>query len=111
MQTLAGGDVFAVTPKTTCSHLSAVTKISKSDIDIYKPCEGCSSISENWICLKCYSINCSQGIRKHALTHAQETHHAIALSFTDLSVWCYMCEAYIDSPVSILYTYFIMHFF
>ncbi|XP_051157259.1 histone deacetylase 6-like [Leptopilina boulardi] len=99
IQNLMDGDMFAIIPKTDCTHLSAISKVSEEDIDIYKPCGECSSLSENWICLKCYSIHCARNINKHALIHAQETHHPIALSFSDLSVWCYLCEAYIDSSV------------
>lgn len=32
------------------------------------------------------------------LFHHLETEHPLALSFSDLSVWCYKCEAYIDNP-------------
>ena len=31
--------------------------------------------------------------------HANENAHPLALSFSDLSVWCYACEAYIDNQV------------
>lgn len=27
----------------------------------------------------------------------REPHHVLALSFADLSVWCYGCEAYVDN--------------
>lgn len=30
--------------------------------------------------------------------HFQENGHPLALSFADLSVWCYLCEDYIDHP-------------
>lgn len=29
--------------------------------------------------------------------HSLETTHPLALSFSDLSVWCYLCEAYVDN--------------
>lgn len=31
------------------------------------------------------------------LFHSIESAHPMALSFSDLSVWCYPCEAYIDN--------------
>lgn len=37
------------------------------------------------------------------MLHSVEADHAMALSFSDLSVWCYKCESYIDNPV--LYAY------
>lgn len=30
--------------------------------------------------------------------HNNETKHPIAVSFTDLSVWCYSCDSYIEDP-------------
>lgn len=35
--------------------------------------------------------------------HNEETGHPIALSFSDISVWCYACDDYIDGEVSIYY--------
>lgn len=32
----------------------------------------------------------------HCLSHSQETGHCLALSFSDLSVWCYACDNYLD---------------
>lgn len=34
------------------------------------------------------------------MQHAEEAAHPLTLSITDLSVWCYGCEAYIDNAVS-----------
>lgn len=111
LQSLFEGDMFAIVPKTNCMHVSEINKLPETDIDIYKPCTECSSVSENWICLKCHTVLCARNIKKHALIHAQETQHPIALSFSDLSVWCYLCESYIDSPVSFKYSqlYFVTY--
>jgi histone deacetylase 6 len=35
--------------------------------------------------------------------HNLTENHPLTLSFTDLSVWCYACEAYIDNPRLYLY--------
>ena len=32
----------------------------------------------------------------HCLSHSQESGHCLALSFSDLSVWCYVCDNYLD---------------
>jgi uncharacterized UBP type Zn finger protein len=45
------------------------------------------------------SVNCSREINGHASLHAQETSHLLAVSFSDLSVWCYACDSYITSPL------------
>lgn len=37
------------------------------------------------------------------LFHHVETEHALALSYSDLSVWCFKCENYIDNPVLFKY--------
>lgn len=54
---------------------------------------------ENWICLICFKVCCGRMILKHMLNHHTETDHPLTLSFSDLSVWCYKCEAYIDNPI------------
>ena len=60
--------------------------------------------AENWICLAkdCRLILCSRYKCGHALQHYEATKlqsshksHCIAVSFADLSVWCYECEAYL----------------
>ncbi|CAH1766282.1 4962_t:CDS:2 [Entrophospora sp. SA101] len=38
------------------------------------------------------------GYRAHMSEHNQETSHPLAISFSDMSVWCYECDDYIDSP-------------
>ena len=39
------------------------------------------------------------------MIHGVETSHPLTLSFSDLSVWCYQCEAYIDNHVSFIFKY------
>ena len=31
--------------------------------------------------------------------HSIETNHPMALSFSDISVWCYECENYVDNEI------------
>jgi histone deacetylase 6 len=33
------------------------------------------------------------------LDHNETTKHPIALSFSDISVWCYPCNSYIDNEM------------
>lgn len=35
--------------------------------------------------------------------HEHEPGHALALSYSDLSVWCFKCENYIDNPILFKY--------
>lgn len=35
--------------------------------------------------------------------HLEHEDHALALSYSDISVWCFKCENYIDNPI--LYKY------
>lgn len=71
--------------------------IPNTAIDSNAVCEQCSSTAENWLCLSCYKILCGRYVMEHMLFHSIETSHPLALSFSDLSVWCYPCEAYIDN--------------
>ncbi|XP_033218700.1 histone deacetylase 6 isoform X3 [Belonocnema kinseyi] len=99
IQELADDDKFAIIPKRNCPHLNTVNDVPKSGIDVHSSCEICANISENWICLQCYSVCCARNINQHALMHEQHTRHPLTLSFSDLSVWCYRCESYIDDPI------------
>lgn len=51
--------------------------------------------TENWICLECNASRCSRYVNGHSLYHAQSTGHCLAVSWNDLSVWCYQCEGYV----------------
>ena len=38
-------------------------------------------------------------VKAHMREHFETSGHCIGISFSDLSVWCFACESYIDSPV------------
>ena len=109
---------------TTCTHVvpnrpQAATGSFKQDVSD----DGSCPSHENWMCLECGAIRCSRYANGHALEHwndtvreeaEQETKtegikannttdstckdgHCIAVSFSDLSVWCYHCNAYIKN--------------
>uniref|UniRef100_A0A1B6LQS3 UBP-type domain-containing protein n=1 Tax=Graphocephala atropunctata TaxID=36148 RepID=A0A1B6LQS3_9HEMI len=93
---------FAVHPRHDCPHLPAVTAVPPSGINVTSPCVECTSdcaTVENWICLTCYTIHCGRVVNEHMLLHSAELSHPIVLGFVDLSVWCYHCDSYIESPV------------
>eukprot|EP00300_Choanocystis_sp_HF-7_P018550 c20072_g1_i1.p1 GENE.c20072_g1_i1~~c20072_g1_i1.p1 ORF type:complete len:560 (+),score=127.86 c20072_g1_i1:127-1806(+) len=77
--------------------------------------DGCDG-GENWMCLHCGQVRCSRYVSSHAFAHYRETvahaegsltveqasrgeqagyGHFVAISLADLSVWCYVCEAYV----------------
>uniref|UniRef100_A0A6B2LLQ8 ZZ-type domain-containing protein n=1 Tax=Arcella intermedia TaxID=1963864 RepID=A0A6B2LLQ8_9EUKA len=47
--------------------------------------------------MDCGGVNCSRYVAGHAALHNETTHHPVAVSFSDLSVWCYNCNSYIQS--------------
>jgi len=101
-QTIPGEEepqMFAVQPKLDCPHLSAENLAQDSlTVDAKAPCKDCNDPRENWLCLKCGAVSCSRYVNSHAAAHFETSHHCLALSFSDLSFWCYTCESYIKSP-------------
>jgi hypothetical protein len=94
---------FSVQPKTNCTHFS--DHVTMGVIPMIAPafhnskCKTCQDISENWICLTCGETCCSRYVKGHAKEHNGTTQHPIAMSFSDLSLWCYSCKDYITSPL------------
>ncbi|KAJ4716166.1 Histone deacetylase 6 [Melia azedarach] len=84
---------------TSCDHLGS----SSSDLVHIPtpdtPCNRCQHPNENWLCLSCKEVLCSRFVNKHMLQHYQQTNHSVALSYSDLSVWCFTCDAYLDAQV------------
>ncbi len=82
-------------------------------------CGVCESAKENWLCLHCCKAFCSRlvvfisqfasnqlsfrasprYVHGHMASHNSVTDHKIAVSFSDLSFWCYSCDSYIVHPV------------
>jgi len=93
------GNLFTVVPLTWCPHLELIC----SDLDMKwtskTPCSVCHDLSENWVCLTCHQVNCGRYIGGHMRNHNEETGHMMTLSFSDLSVWCYACDSYVDHSV------------
>ena len=54
-------------------------------------------VGENWVCLTCFEVHCSRYVNEHMLLHGLQHEHRMVLSFADLSVWCYACEAYVHN--------------
>ncbi|KMZ69809.1 Ubiquitin carboxyl-terminal hydrolase [Zostera marina] len=94
---LIGAESGWVEAKTSCDHLHTLSFDLYHIPHIDTPCNICQHTRENWICLICKDILCSRFVNKHMFNHYQETGHCLALSYSDLSVWCFNCDAYLDA--------------
>lgn len=93
------GLFYAVTPLSWCPHLDSVLPVPLTGFDVLEPCAECGSHDENWVCLICYKVACGRYINQHMVAHNSKTGHPLVLSFEDLSVWCYECQAYVHHPI------------
>lgn len=100
MQAIMDGEMFAVIPLEWCPHLETIYAIP-SDVKFEQgvKCIECEHTEENWICLHCYVTACSRSINGHMQAHHKATDHALVLSLVDLSVWCNVCDAYVDNAL------------
>ncbi|PKI71642.1 histone deacetylase 6 [Punica granatum] len=88
-----------VEARTSCDHLGSLSTDLLHIPTPDTPCNRCDHPSENWLCLCCKGVLCSRFVNKHMLQHYQQSNHSLALSFSDLSVWCFACDAYLDAQV------------
>ncbi|XP_071729941.1 uncharacterized protein [Rutidosis leptorrhynchoides] len=99
LMAIYGSESGWVEPRIHCDHLdtlsSDLTHIPTPDT----PCNRCDHPAENWLCLRCKDVLCSRFINKHMLEHYQQQNHSVALSYSDLSVWCFSCNSYLDAQV------------
>jgi acetoin utilization deacetylase AcuC-like enzyme len=102
-----GGPVI---PTQTCPHLLRHSLLLASGVVYGSSCsaDSCESM-ENWLCLECGKLCCSRYALGHMKHHYKETKaagvvnhleaeshgHCLALSTSDLSVWCYECDKYV----------------
>ncbi|XP_058873078.1 LOW QUALITY PROTEIN: histone deacetylase 6 [Acipenser ruthenus] len=98
-QDMEEGTMFAVEPLPWCPHLETVNPLPAAGLDVFGPCRDCGSEAENWVCLVCYQVHCGRYVNQHMMEHRQSSAHMLVLSFSDLSVWCYGCEAYVHHQV------------
>uniref|UniRef100_A0A8C5BPY4 UBP-type domain-containing protein n=1 Tax=Gadus morhua TaxID=8049 RepID=A0A8C5BPY4_GADMO len=99
-QSEAAGSLYVVDPLPWCPHLDCVKPLPPSGIDVGRACLDCGSEAENWTCLTCYQVFCGRYVNEHMVFHGAATEHPVVLSFSDLSVWCYRCEAYLHNKVT-----------
>ena len=90
------GGGFQVYPKKSTPHLDC---ISTDPLDGAKAlsavCARCGE-DEVWICLQCHAALCSRYKNGCAKKHAEESNHHIAVSLSDLSVWDFGQDWYLD---------------
>ncbi len=90
-----------------CAEIDFATDVYSRVNDIAQGCAACAANNvpldaisnayrEDWMCLTCGGVYCGRYHNKHGLHHFQITSHPLALSFVDLSIWCYQCMEYID---------------
>lgn len=95
---LLQGPGFAIYPLPWCPHLDhGVSNICPSSFK--DPCQKCGDEKENWICLMCAAVCCSRYVNGHQVDHHSSNHHPLALSYSDLSVWCFDCDSYVDNEL------------
>ena len=92
-------DANLVMPLDWCPHLESIGQPEEfmTRLDLNAKCEECHNVQENWICLVCFSVHCSRYVNEHMLMHGLEKEHVMTLSFSDISVWCYACNDYLDN--------------
>ncbi|XP_073496538.1 histone deacetylase 6 isoform X2 [Phyllobates terribilis] len=95
------GELFSVMPLPWCPHLESVRALPSGGLDVTEPCAVCGTHMENWVCLTCYQVLCGRYVSRHMMSHGASSGHSVVLSFSDFSVWCYSCDAYIHNEVLI----------
>ncbi|KAM4124497.1 hypothetical protein ACB094_01G235400 [Castanea mollissima] len=94
-----GAESGWVEARTSCDHLASLSSDLAHIPTPDTPCYRCQHPNENWLCLCCKDVLCSRFVNKHMLQHFQQSNHCLALSYSDLSVWCFSCDAYLDAQV------------
>lgn len=91
-------DCFSVQALAACPHLPATFAPASAlaGAAAAAACASCASVHECWVCLHCAAAGCSRHVAGHCSAHAAAARHALALSLSDLSVWCFECDAYLD---------------
>ena len=42
---------------------------------------------------------CGRYVNEHMVMHQESAGHKVALSMANLSVWCYVCDSYLDNHI------------
>ncbi|GFQ83959.1 histone deacetylase 6 [Trichonephila clavata] len=96
-ENLSNDAFFCVTPLEYCPHLELLQPIPNEGLNPRASCQACNDPNENWVCLHCYQVYCGRFVNQHMVQHGLDMKHYLTLSYSDLSVWCYACDAYIHN--------------
>ncbi|KAL4581129.1 hypothetical protein LXL04_017338 [Taraxacum kok-saghyz] len=99
LMAIYGSESGWVEARTRCDHLDTLSSDLIHIPPPDTPCNRCEHPAENWMCLSCKDVLCSRFINKHMLEHYEQQNHSVALSYSDLSVWCFSCNSYLDAQV------------
>ncbi|XP_032527662.2 histone deacetylase 6 isoform X2 [Danaus plexippus] len=98
MQAIVNEEMFAVIPLTWCPHLDMLHAVPEGvHFQQGVQCVSCDHVEENWVCLHCYITACGRHVNGHMQDHFKAAQHPLSLSLSDLSVWCSVCDAYVDN--------------
>lgn len=89
-------ELHAVAPFLHCPHVDLIQPVPAIGLDTTQECVLCGAVGENWVCLCCYEVHCSRYQNGHMVEHNRWSKHPIALSYADMSAWCYSCDTYVD---------------
>ncbi|XP_020425404.1 histone deacetylase 6 isoform X4 [Prunus persica] len=92
-----GAESGWVAARTFCDHLPSLSTDLAHIPAPDTPCNRCQHPNENWLCFCCMDVLCSPFVNKYTVQHYQQTKHCLALSYSDLSVWCFSCDTCLDA--------------
>ena len=81
-----------VMPIPWCPHLEQLGKFDEfeamstasSSSLIEAKCRQCDNVGENWVCLSCFSVQCSRYVNEHMLIHGLETDHRYTTAYPSI---------------------------
>ncbi|GBP49135.1 Histone deacetylase 6 [Eumeta japonica] len=100
MNAIVNEEMFAVIPLPWCPHLEVLQTLpADASFAQGTKCVNCDHTEENWICLHCYIVACARAVNGHMQEHCASNGHTLLLSLADLSVWCNVCDSYVDNAL------------
>lgn len=85
-----------------CAHVREDGMVDIDALSAPRACgdgEACGARRELWTCLSCGTSGCGRYARGCMLAHSASHAACVALSWEDLSVWCYFCKSYVTHEV------------
>ena len=86
----------------SCEHIESITDLRQAK---HRECEECVKTGDEWmhlrICQQCgATLCCDDSVNRHAIRHAQASHHPVIASAEPGEHWlyCYPDDAFAVSP-------------